>query len=360
MKQLGMTQVAIFFISVFMSIAFYFSLLLYCVHFTNLAVFQNVELWLKDTYYMKDMINSQSTNKQRLIVVGGSSTLYGFNGAMIEANTNVRFINYGSYAGLPINYHIDRVMSQAKDNDILIFPLEFQYYTAHAPIEDYSYIQNMIVWGGKYRKYIDKWHEILAYIKNEPTQLLLGNGKYIIRNLSKQKSISMESILNKKQSITPTHSASNIAFISCQSFGWYAVSYQSLSPNGDFCSAQGERHFDEKYAFLDNNLQVSPFFISEYKRLEAFARAHNIRLYLIYPPTMENPLFSLDDSKTFAKIANLQSQLAKHDIEIIGDFRDFHFDRRYFYDTPYHLNTQGAQLRSAAFIKLLRELGMQG
>lgn len=341
-----------------MSIAFYFSLLLYLVHFTNLAVFQNVELWLKDTYTMKDMINNQPTSKQRLIVVGGSSTLYGFNGAMIEANTNVRFINYGSYAGLPINYHIDRVISQAKDNDILIFPLEFHYYNAHAPTEDYSYIQNMIVWGDNYRKYIDKQHEILAYIKNEPTQLLLGNAKYIIRNLSKQKSISMESILYKTQDTTPTHSKNNIAFIPCQSFGWYAVSYQSLSPNGDFCSAQGERHFDETYTFLDTNLQVSAFFVSEYKRLESFAKAHNIKLFLIYPPTMENPLFSLDDPKTFAKIANLQSQLAKYGVEIMGDFRDFHFDRKYFYDTAYHLNAQGAQLRSAEFIKLLHTLGI--
>ena len=83
-----------------------------------------------------------------------------------------------------------------------------------------------------------------------------------------------------------------------------------------------------------------------------------MRLYLIYPPTMENPSFSLKDPKTMEKIDNLAAQLAAQGIEIVGDFRDFHFERKFFYDTGYHLNTQGVQLRSAAFIKLLHTLGI--
>ncbi|BDB66970.1 hypothetical protein Hc94105_1172 [Helicobacter cinaedi] len=356
MNDIGKKQVIIFFVSALAAIVFYFISLIFCIHFTNLAVFQNVELWLKDTYHVKDMINNQPTHKQRLIVIGGSSTLYGFNGAMVEANTNFRFINYGTHAILPLNYHIDKIISQAKDNDTIILPLEFSYYTLDAPTDNYAYIQNMIVWGGDYRKYIDQSHIILAFIKNDPTQLLLGNGKYIIRTLSQQQHISIEAILHKKQNLTPTHFVENIAFVPCQSFDWYAVSYQSLSPSGDFCSAEGKRYFNEMNDFLAPNLKLSNFFISEYKRLESFAKAHNIKLFLIYPPTMENPLFSLDDKETFTKIENLKQELAKHDIKIYGDFRDFHFDRKYFFDTAYHLNAEGANLRTYYFLKQLPKM----
>ena len=111
--------------------------------------------------------------------------------------------------------------------------------------------------------------------------------------------------------------------------------------------------------YFGGDMKVSAFFVQEFARLREFAQANDMRLYLIYPPTMENPSFSLKDPKTMEKIDNLAAQLAAQGIEIVGDFRDFHFDRRYFYDTPYHLNTQGAQLRSAEFIRLLRKLGVQ-
>ena len=75
---------------------------------------------------------------------------------------------------------------------------------------------------------------------------------------------------------------------------------------------------------------------------------------------MENPLFSLEDKETHAKMHNLSSQLAAHNIHFVGDFRDFHYERKYFYDTPYHLNSDGANLRSASFIKLLLQLEKQG
>ncbi|CUU40370.1 hypothetical protein [Helicobacter typhlonius] len=39
---------------------------------------------------------------------------------------------------------------------------------------------------------------------------------------------------------------------------------------------------------------------------------------------MENSLFNLTDIKTFQKIENLTSQLATHNINIYGDFRDSH------------------------------------
>ena len=45
-------------------------------------------------YKIKDMINDKLTTKQRLIVISGSNSLYGLNGAMIEANTQFRFIRF--------------------------------------------------------------------------------------------------------------------------------------------------------------------------------------------------------------------------------------------------------------------------
>ena len=355
MNNIGKKQVVIFFVSALAAIFAYFSLMVFYANCTNTIIFTNADPYLREVYLVKDIINNQPTHKQKVIVVGGSSTLFGFNGGMVELNTNFRFINYGTHANLPLNYHIDRIISQSRIGDIIVMPLEFTYYTSTSPIENYFYIQNMIAWGNTYR-YIDGKHKILAYIKNNPSKVLFRILKAAIKRENSPNQDQLEKITTQKNTLPIVTYANDIAFISCQGQKWEEYNYQYLSPNGDFCSAEGKRYFNEMNDFLAPNLKLSNFFISEYKRLESFAKAHNIKLFLIYPPTMENPLFSLDDKNTFAKIENLKQELAKHDIKIYGDFRDFHFDRKYFFDTAYHLNAEGANLRTYYFLKQLPKM----
>lgn len=103
---------------------------------------------------------------------------------------------------------------------------------------------------------------------------------------------------------------------------------------------------------------LSSFFISQFRRLLDFAKQNDIKVFLTYPATAENPAFSLKSSATFRKIDNLKNALQAQGIRIYGDFRDFHFDEKYF--TVYHLNAKGVALRTKAFIKPLSELESSG
>lgn len=104
-------KVWLFFISVVGSMGVYFGALVLGVGY-GLPLLKNAEVWLKDVYAMKDRLNSEPTELRRVLIFGGSNVLFGFNGAMIEANANVRFINYGTHAGLPINYQVDKSCAQ--------------------------------------------------------------------------------------------------------------------------------------------------------------------------------------------------------------------------------------------------------
>ncbi|STQ86913.1 hypothetical protein LS73_007680 [Helicobacter muridarum] len=356
MQILGIKQIVFFFLSSLVLFASYFIFTFYSVHFAHIPVFDYTEIWIKDVYQAKDIINDRVTTKQRLMVVGGSSSLFGFNGAMVELNTDFSFINYATHAGLPINYHIDKVIAKAKEGDIIILPLEFGYYSSNSPWSNYWYIQNMLNWDKDYRKYIDIKHTLLAYMKNNPTQVLL-RAKYYLENPHFKREKSIQEITNQKM-IVPLNDSiqKDIITIPCQSFAWAGYSYESLSPSGDFCSQKNINIFEKDESYFDIQIKVSPFFLSEYKRLKDFADSKNIKIFLFYPPTMENPSFSLKDIKTFEKIENLKSQLAAHNIYIYGDFTDFHFDKKYFYDTGYHLNSDGANLRTGIFIKQLFKL----
>lgn len=304
--------------------------------------FQNSEIWLKPLYTVKDFINSKPTTKQRLLIISGSNSLFGFDGALIDSQTRFKPINYGSHAALPINFQIDKIIDQVKEGDIIFMPLEFNYYTRNEPNEDYWYIQNMLTWNKNYTKYITTKNTILAYIKNNPMIMFKNFFKSFIRPVD-----------------MPTNPIATMQekWQNPQKFEGYE--YTSLNQYGDFCTQVGNLYTNnEKYLFP--NLKLSPFFLSEYARLTEFAKNKNIKVFLTYPVTLENPDFSLNDPKTFAKIDNLKAQLKAHNIEIYGDFRDFHFERKYFFDTAYHLNSEGAILRTQAFIKLLEQMQTQG
>ncbi|RDU59476.1 hypothetical protein [Helicobacter sp. MIT 14-3879] len=301
------------------------------------------EMWLSKVYAIKDFINAQPTQKQRILFVGGSSSLFGFDSSIIDANTKFKPINYSTHAGLPLNYHIDRIMNVAKAGDIIFLPLEFSYYINIEPYRNLWYLSNMLAWE-TYRKYIDKSDILFAYLRQPPLIVIKKFAQTLINKGNHE-----ENIIETMRQVWAANQQK-----------WAGYNYQSLNSYGDFAYQNNTNPYSQSIAqYLKPTFEISTFFVQEYYRLEAFAREHDIKIFLIYPPTMENPTFSIHDEKTYKTIDNLTTQLSKHGIQIYGDFRDFHFDNTYFFDTQNHLNKQGAILRTHAFIKLLQSLGLE-
>ena len=337
-----MEQIKLFMLTTFVTISLYILIVIYNTIIPDIPRFQNSEVWLKDVYILKDYINAKPTTKQRILIVSGSNSLFGFDGALIDSQTAFIPINYATHAGLPISFHIDKILKVAKENDIIFLPLEFSYYWRGTPSTDYWYIQNILTWDKEYRAFINTKGVFLAYVNNSANFMLKSFFKSFIK---------------------PTHTPTNpIATMqekwqNPQKFEGYT--YTSLNQYGDFCTQVGNL-FKGNFGYLDSHFELSPFFLSEYARLLEFAKTKHIKIFLTYPTTMENPDFALNDPKTLAKIENLKAQLKAHNIEIYGDFREFHFAREYFFDTSYHLNAEGVTLRTQAFIKLIEQMSQEG
>lgn len=323
----------------------YTTILLFYVHILHLPL-KNAEPWLDNLYKVKDYINANSSGK-RLIIISGSNSLFGFNSSIIAKHTKYQPINYATHASMPINYHIDKIIANAKNGDIVFMPLEFVYYTRDNPKEDMWYISNILLWGNGYNKYISIKGLVLTYFSDSPFATIKRIIKHKKSNTSDNPISEVIDIWNKNTNN------------SCGKYASY--SYKSLSPYGDFCAQENKEPYIVEEDYRSNqNLKISQFFLDEFARLKAFANEHNIKIFLTYPPTAENEKFSIENPKTHKYITNLKAQLAKNKIKIYGDFRDFHFEQKYFYDTPYHLNKQGAILRTQRFVELLAELEKNG
>ncbi|MDY5303931.1 MAG: hypothetical protein SPH02_03280 [Campylobacter sp.] len=304
------------------------------------------EEWLRNTFKIKEYINAQTTQKPRLLIVSGSNSLFGFNSALIKENTQFHPINLAAHAGLPFNFYVDKIIANAKNGDYIFLPLEFDYYTRPEPKANQWYIHNMLLWGDGYAKYISQKDILQAYFSAfAPLNLYKA---LLSPNALKHQ---IQGRLNAHISPIPQWES----LIQSREEKHYQHDFKSLNAYGDFAYQKGTMQ-NIQAEYLSDSLEISDFFLSQYRRLESFAQQNNIKLFLIYPVSAENPHFSLQDTNTFKKIENLQTQLTKHNIQLYGDFTDSHFEEFYFYDTNLHLNSEGAKLRTMHFIKMLEKL----
>ena len=306
------------------------SLLSVClIWLANFLILPLTEPWLKDIWFIKEQIAS-NTQKRKIIVVGGSSSLFGFDGGIIERGLqqDYAFVNLGSHAGLPLNFHLNKAIEFARRGDIVIAPLEFTYYTSNQPShQDGWYIQNMLSWGNEYRKFIPTENLIFNFFLIDTQEILKTMIKKILSLL----------LSAKIESIRQIYTAKNLD-------AW-----------GDFCIQQKSRLSpQERFSYLAEDMRLSPFFISEITRTKDIFEKEGVRFFLAYPPTLRNQDFDLRQKAQ--NIQKLEQELKSYGLEFIGRAKDFHYSSDNFFDTEYHLNCNGSRQRSQAFVEALNAI----
>ena len=65
----------------------------------------------------------------RLLLVGGSGTLFGVNAKLIEQQTGCLTVNMGFHAGLGLDYILAQAQKTARPDDTILLIIEYQLYT---------------------------------------------------------------------------------------------------------------------------------------------------------------------------------------------------------------------------------------
>ena len=75
---------------------------------------------------------------------------------------------------------------------------------------------------------------------------------------------------------------------------------------------------------------------------------------LTWPTSMKTQYFNKDDPQSNSMINTLTNNLKEHDIEIYCSPWSVNLDPKLFYDTAYHLNKEGARIRTEAVYSCLK------
>ncbi len=320
-----------FLFSVFIFIFIFFSLYI-LLFFYQLGSPKNAEWWVNNMYYYKDF-RAENIKQKKIIIIGGSNSLLGINSETIEEKTGYPVSNLSTHAALDMSFLYYKIKQHINEGDIVVLPLEFEYYSRNSEISDW-FSTNMMAWGNNYLKQLSIKDLFIFFIIAEPAEVLKGAKRQLKNHSVNKKLLSKQTVLTNLNSLWKTNGEK-----------WRGYSYKSLNKFGDI-SANETTSYTDDTIYLQKELKISSHFLNFYKKIEKLIEQHHGSLYLTYPVTIRNELFNLSNKETQERIALFEKSLAEHKINIQCNAALFNLEREFFFDTHYHTNKYGAIIRS--------------
>lgn len=255
----------------------------------------------------------------RIILVGGSNVAFGINSQEIEESFHMPVINTGLHASLGLQFILDEVRAALKDGDIVILFLEYNLFFDSLDGEP------------KYLGEVAKLCPECMLSADSPHQFLnFGIGLLQTMEGELTRNIRGENMTN------PVYSR--------QSFDRHGDMVKHL----EFVRVPGiDRSF-----ILPTNVNDALLNNPAIGLLNLFSqscKASNARVFLMFPG-----IFVHDFDRQREQFSDLSRALKDNlEIPILGEPQDFVYPTKMFFDTFYHLNREGRDIRTDRIIQLL-------
>ncbi len=278
------------------------------------------DYWLYKAIIKKERF-AKSIDKNKIVLVGGSNVLFGINSTMIQEFFKIPTVNFGLHASLQTDYILYRTKNFLKKGDIVIAPFEYP---------------NLLYSNREFKSV--KRDFILSYDRK-----YFINSINFVNKLKIIFSISINEILKK------------IKRIFNGKFKKEAYPSIYLNENGDYTRKNYKWVNKNNYkAFSISNEFKETLALKDIKKFSKWCKLNGINFYISFPNTLNHDKYYTKDYREYFNF--LLYYFKQNDIAIIGKPSDFLFDDKYFFDTDYHLNSDGAKLRTSELIKLLESI----
>ena len=282
-------------------------------------------VWLSQKEKINENLNK---GKDTIVVLGGSSVLFGTNSNIISEITNKNVINLGAHAGVK-DYIFIWAKKVLKKGNIVILPIEFGCVLDYNKICDFK--ANYILSNDKetYKnfdlltraRYIGYFltHSAICYNKNTKNEKIKE-----IKNNTQYKSV-FEKMYDSKY--------------------W--------SNRGDVLNNFGQdeekiKHTKNAKCPVSNNIILTKDFLDFIK----WCNENDVQVFVTYPVIF--PFNNLDTKEAQDFLANYKKTFHKNNINFIGEAKDSYMELNDFLDGVDHLNQKGQRKRSIYLGNLIK------
>ena len=267
------------------------------------------------------------SEQKKIVFIGGSSLPFGLRSDLLEEELGGEYdvINFGLYATLGTKFMMDTAKDAISEGDIVVLSPELNTQTYSLYFNPEAVLQ------------------ATGAIPTARGQLPLKDQISLSYSYFRY---GIERLKYEKAGNAP------------DPIGVYRA--DSLNEWGDICVPLPNNIMNNGY---DSNMEVviddrllDAEFLDYVNRYVSDLRARGAEVYFNYSPV--NVLSVRSSQKTRAEFENALKD--KLDCELLGSIEDYLIDERYFYDTNFHLNSDGALYFTDLLVRSLkRELGWE-
>lgn len=263
------------------------------------------------------MERAEAIDQPKMMVIGGSNIVFGINSRLLEEEFQMPVVNMGVNAGMMSEFQLNVAEKYIREGDVIILGFEYGAYTSEQmnPTTAWYTIEN----------YRDLWR----CVPNTEKPALLRFYPYYFG----EKLIAYIKGGNQIPS-QPEYVRTNF-----DEYGDFSF-YRKENVRKDIA-----RNMVIQEAEIQDNVIAG---INEFCEK---ARKKGAAVYLTFPALDEKCVAStLEDIEEFEK--KIRESV---DCPVISSCQTYLMDSRLFYDTNYHLNTEGAKIRTRLLISDIRD-----
>lgn len=271
----------------------------------------------KHSYFasLGDKVNRlKSIDEAKIVLIGNSNVAFGYDSEMLQSEMGMPVVNMGFHGGLGNAFHENMMDYNVAPGDI--------YVVSHV-----TYWRNT----GKIESPIDAW----ATLENN-TALWHLVKKEDYRNMLSTFPAYIKKCVTRHISLEDMNVTSGV------------YSRESFNEYGD--NATVRVHEDRDYP---QEVSAPITDVEEFKALNewnSYLNERGAKLVIAGYPIMYSRL-NVDDEYMDTYQKDLETGF---ECAVISDWRDYAYPDEYFYDTEYHLTTEGAKIRTKQLISDLK------
>lgn len=260
----------------------------------------------------------ESIEGPKIVLIGNSNVAFGFDSAVIEEAMGMPVVNMGLHGGMGNKFHDDMMEYNVTPGDI--------YVVNHISYWRYDYIESPLLAWTTFENHLKLWR-------------LMKKTDY--SNMYHSFSAYVKKIISRRNNFIDDSKASEDNAYLRSSFNEY----------GDIATYREPTYGDYSADIYPPSVDISEVeALNEWKK---YLEERGATLLIAGFP------IHIDQWPEYADENYMDSYQAelidKMDCDVISDWRDYCYTSEYFYDTPYHLTSEGARLRSEQLVKDLQK-----
>lgn len=290
---------------------------------------------------------AQQPGNSRLLIVGDSSSLFGFDSEVMEREMGRKVVNLSLHGGLPLDWLTRFAIEVSRPGDTVIMPLSWPYYWRDYRVPEKWMVEQIVAWDHRYFDDSSFVHKARYVTSLSPADLWSN-----VKTVERRDEILAKNPARELMDYSEVIKRINGATIDKSN----PYSYLNLGPRGDMRGACGNAGGQLQASAVYGNGKINKHEIELLRKTSAELASRGVSLVVMPAPTVSDAgsnangyLDRLDSTFRALKWAGVKTA---------GAPADFYFEPAAFFDTSFHINCEHAGERTMRMVKALRGTGL--